>query len=73
MLVLVFALAQFSTIASAMPMMPARTGEVGRAARRAGNVLPADRVILHQMRQRRDTLLADFDVWLGTNWRSTLA
>ena len=75
-LVLVFAIAQRSTFASAMPMMPAGTGEVGRAARRAGNVLQADRVILHQTRQRRDTLLADFDVWLGwlgTNWRNTLA
>ena len=56
----------------AMPLAPAGSEEQSRAARRAGNVLVADRVVLHQTRTRRETLLAAFDNWLASNWRTTL-
>lgn len=56
----------------AMPLAPAGSEEQSRAARRAGNVLVADRVVLHQTRTRRETLLAAFDNWLASNWCTTL-
>ena len=71
-LILAVALVQLIPHAEAMPLMPAGTGEVDRAMRRAGNVLQADRVILPQTRQRRDCLLTAFDSWLAANWRTTL-
>lgn len=55
-----------------MPLVPVGAGETDRAARRSGSVLQADRVILQQTRQRRDSLLSAFDTWLYENWRTTL-
>ena len=57
---------------SAMPLAPTGTDEANRAARRAGNILQADRVVLQQTRDRRENLLLAFDVWLGANLRTTL-
>lgn len=56
----------------AMPLAPAGSEEQSRAARRAGNVLVADRVVLQQTRTRREILLTAFDNWLAINWRTTL-
>eukprot|EP00438_Fugacium_kawagutii_P017058 Skav216351 [mRNA] locus=scaffold2385:191031:215658:- [translate_table: standard] len=61
-----------SSIAEAMPLTPQGSEENRRAARRAGNTLQADRVILQSTRDRRSCLLADFDIWLATNFRTTL-
>ena len=61
-----------ATGASAMPMNPVGADELRRAARRAGSQLQADRVILQETRNRRETLLAAFDRWLAENWRLTL-
>ena len=71
-LVLLLATVGSMPCAEAMPFAPSGTGETLRAQRRAGNVLQADRVILHQTRQRRDTLLHAFDVWLVENLCTTL-
>ena len=42
----------------AMPLLPSGSEEQSRAARRTGNVLQADRVVLQQTRTRRETLLS---------------
>lgn len=70
--VLVFALCALCGGCAAMPMSPAGTQEFSRAARRAGNQLQADRVVLQQTRNRREVLLELFNQWLSTNMRTTL-
>eukprot|EP00435_Cladocopium_sp_Y103_P016191 s1218_g4.t1 len=71
-LVLGVALASLSCGAAAMPLSVSGGGDAQRAARRAGTILQADRVILPQTRQRREQLLQQFDNWLSENWRTTL-
>ena len=56
----------------AMPLEPSGSGETGRAARRSGNILQADRVVLQQTRDRRQILLSAFDQWLVSKMRITL-
>ena len=61
-----------SNAAMAMPLTPVGREEAARAARRSGNVLQADRVVLQSTRDRRCTLLLAFDNWLSENWRTNL-
>ena len=56
----------------AMPLTPDNRDEVNRAARRGGNVLQADRIVLQSTRDRRVQLLSAFDEWIAANLRTTL-
>ena len=71
-LILFVAFAAIFTSAEAMPLVPTGREEVARAARRSGNVLQPDRVVLQPTRNRRDVLVSAFESWLAENWRSTL-
>eukprot|EP00435_Cladocopium_sp_Y103_P023325 s568_g5.t1 len=55
-----------------MPLSLSGIDEQRRAQRRSGNHLQADRVILQQARNRRETLLTEFDSWLAEHWKTTL-
>eukprot|EP00435_Cladocopium_sp_Y103_P056526 s1300_g19.t1 len=59
--------------ATAMPLFPATGDERERAARRSATVLIADRVVRPQTRSRREKLLDDFEAWLISKARITLA
>ena len=61
-----------ANFAEAMPLVPSGRDEIGRANRRAGTVLQADRVILQSTRDKRFVLLEAFDAWLTENWRTNL-
>lgn len=51
---------------TAMPLRPTGAGQADRAARRAGTVLQADKVVLQSARDNREQL------WLAGNLRTTL-
>eukprot|EP00438_Fugacium_kawagutii_P018756 Skav204395 [mRNA] locus=scaffold2947:164542:176525:+ [translate_table: standard] len=60
------------SLASAMPVLPTNPAEEDRASRRSGVKLFADRVVRPETRNRRDSLLEQFDRWLVQHAHVTL-